>query len=540
MRFVIVFAILLIPFHYGLWKLFIKAGRKGWESIVPFYDLYILCKITNRPWWWVLLIIFPGINLIMFACMLLALAKAFGKYKTSEHLQAIFLFFYYVPKMASDPNTQYVPADKRPERKKSTLREWGEALVFAIVAATLIKGYFVELYKIPTSSMEQDLLVGDFLFVSKVNYGTRIPNTPLTFPFTHNNFYDLPGPIWPFKKSYLTWWEIPYLRMPGFQKIKRNDIVVFNFPANDTTIQTLQLSAHNYYDQVYGAAYSLQNEDMRNGRPVQSWDYYINNGRKAVLRKFPVVAHPVDKRSNYIKRCVAIPGDKLEVKDGVLYINDELALRPPNIQYSYDIRWKNGMRPTKSDIETLQRMGVSREDRGEQGTSHDPAPHDTSFDNNWVFTDEQADYVRKLPYVDTMKIALIPVSEATVFNFPNDPQYKWTRDNFGPLVVPKKGETVALNTQTLPLYKRIITAYERHALEVKDGQVYVDGKVATTYTFGQDYYFMMGDNRHGSADSRFWGFVPMDHVVGKASMVFMSTDPDNGKIRWNRIFRLVH
>lgn len=541
--FYIIFGLLLIPFHYGLWKLFIKAGRKGWESIIPFYDIYIMTKITGRPWWWTLLFIFPGINLIMFGCILVALAKAFGKYKTSELFQSVFLFFYFFPKLASEKDLKYIPRDQQPKPKKSTVREWFEAVIFAIVAATLIKGYFMELYKIPTSSMEEDLLVGDFLFVSKVNYGTRIPNTPLTFPFTHNNFYDLPGPFWPFKKSYLTWWYIPYTRVPGFQKIKRNDVVVFNFPANDTTIQTLQLSAHNYYDQVYGTAYQYMSLDAQSGKPVQAWDYYVNLGRKDVLRKYPIVAHPVDKRSNYIKRCVAIPGDKLEVKDGVLYINDELGWQPPHMQFSYDIKLNSDL--TASDIMKLQKMGVTREDRGLPGTSHSPMPYDPNFTVNWVFTKEQADYVSKLPQVDSMKIALEPKGEFYPTIYPNDPQYGWSKDNFGPIIIPKKGATVELNLETLPLYKRIITSYEKHKLEVKDGKIYIDGNESNSYTFKMNYYFMMGDNRHGSADSRFWGYVPEDRVVGKASFVFLSTDDHGGKgfpnnIRWNRIFKSVH
>lgn len=534
--FYIVFGLMLVPFHYALWKLFIKAGRKGWESLVPFYDIYVMTKITGRPWWWTILFLFPGINLIMFGAILLALAKAFGKYKSSEHWQAIFLFFYFFPKIAAEKDLKYVPRDKQPKPKKSVAREWGEAIIFAIVAATLIKGYIIEPYKIPTSSMEEDLLVGDFLFVSKVNYGTRIPNTPLTFPFTHNSFYDLPGPIWPFKKSYLNWWELPYMRLPGFQKIKRNDIVVFNFPANDTTINTLEYAAHNYYTFIYGGAQSMMNEDRILNRPVQKWEYYVSASRRNILSKLPVIEHPVDKRSNYIKRCVGVPGDKLEVREGILYINDEPGFQPPHMQYSYDIKLNSEISAT--DIGALQKMGVTREDRGMPGTSHSPAPHDPNFNMNWVLSKEQAEYVSKLSQVDTMKIALDPKGEFDGTIYPNDPRFPWNKDNFGPITVPKKGSTVELNVDNLPLYQRIITAYEHHKLEVKDGQVYIDGKIATSYTFGMNYYFMMGDNRHGSADSRFWGYVPYDHVVGKGSMVIMSSG-ENG-IRWNRAFKLVH
>src|SRR5688572_13727839 len=322
-----IFLALLIPFHYALYKLFPKAGQPGWAGLIPFYNVYIIQrKICKKPLYWIFFLLLPGINLVMFGCICYNLARAYGKYTSKELFQAVVLFFYFFPKIARDPKTVFVPKDKRPARKKSSAREWGEALVFAIIAATFIKGYLVEPYKIPTSSMEQDLLVGDFLLVSKLNYGLKLPQTPLTFPFTHNNFYDLPGPIWPFAKSYSNAWKIPLIKLPALESIDRNEIVVFNFPANDTTIQTLDKHAHNYYVEISDEAWKMAYSEgkVKPDRTVDNWNYYYAQGRRKILKAYEgrIVAHPIDKRNNYIKRCVGIAGDKLEVRNGELYLND--------------------------------------------------------------------------------------------------------------------------------------------------------------------------------------------------------------------------
>lgn len=539
-----IFLALLIPFHYALYKLFPKAGQPAWAALVPFYNMYIIQrKICKKPLYWLFFLLLPGINLVMFGCILYNLARAYGRYTSKELFNAVVLFPWYFIKIANDKKTVFVPKDKRPARKKSTAREWGEALVFAIIAATFIKGYMVEPYKIPTSSMEDDLMVGDFLIVSKLNYGLKIPQTPLTFPFTHNNFYDLPGPIWPFGKSYSTAWSIPLLRLPALEGIDRNEIVVFNFPANDTTIQTLKYHAHNYYVYLADTAsvFMERGGGLDSNDISGSWNKYLDVARKALHRIYPIVHHPIDKRNNYIKRCVGISGDKLEVRLGDLYINDVLQERPKNSSFFYYIVFNDQL--TKSTFMKYHEKGIS--------------PEDMTFSNQpynyvqpkvpvlWKLTDSQRDLIKNSGLIDSISKYIEKPNIWSPSIYPNHPKFAWNKDNFGPLIIPKKGMSIKLDEHNFILYKRVMEAYENHTAEWKGGKAIIDGKEATDYTFKQNYYFMMGDNRHGSADSRFWGFVPHDHVVGKALLVVASTDdtgikrfPNN--IRWNRFFRLVH
>lgn len=539
-----IFLALLIPFHYALYKLFPKAGQKAWAGLIPFYNIYIIQKrICKKPLYWIFFLLLPGINLVMFGCICYNLARAYGKYTTKELFQAVVLFFYYFPKIASDKNTVWVPKDKRPARKKSQVREWGEALVFAIIAATFLKGYLVEPYKIPTSSMEQDLLVGDFLLVSKLNYGLKIPQTPLTFPFTHNNFYDLPL-LKTFSKSYSTAWSIPLIKLPALEKIDRNEIVVFNFPANDTTIQTLQKHAHNYYveiaEEAWGEAYN--SGQVNPDRTVNNWDYFYSVARKKINKMYPIVYHPIDKRNNYIKRCVGISGDKLEVRNGDLYLNDQLQERPKNAQFTYQIFFKNKV--SLEDKKKYWGMEISPEDMGYQ-----PGEDFRLVDSNrvlyWHLTKDQYENFSKSPLVDSIKPVYDPKGMWLPSMYPQNPKFPWNRDHFGPIIIPKKGMTIDLDENNYLLYKRVMEAYEGHKVEWKNGAAIVDGATVKQYTFKQNYYFMMGDNRHGSADSRCWGFVPNDHVVGKALLVVASTNDTGTKkfpnnIRWNRFFKLAN
>lgn len=365
--------------------------------------------------------------------------------------------------------------DKPAKKKKGFVREWVDAIVFAVIAATIIRLFLIEAYTIPTSSMEKSLLIGDFLFVSKVSYGPRIPNTPIAFPFAHHT---IPGIN---TKAYLEWIKLPYYRLPGFGKIENNDVVVFNYPM----------------------------EGFR----------------------------PVDKRENYIKRCVAIPGDKLEVKEGVLYINDEEAYRPEKMQHSYDVK-TNG---TGFNKLVLRKLDITEGGRtSNQG------------DFSLTMTDEARDEIKALANVQDVERSVSKPGAYAEYIFPNsDPELKstdhkkffWNVDNFGPITIPKKGVTVELNLDNLPIYERLINFYENNDLKIEENRIYINGVETNEYTFKMDYYFMMGDNRHNSADSRFWGFVPEDHIVGKAVFIWLSIDKNATKlserIRWRRMFSLI-
>lgn len=353
--------------------------------------------------------------------------------------------------------------------KKSKTREWVDALIFAVVAATLIRTFVVEAYTIPTSSMEKSLLVGDFLFVSKMHYGARVPMTPLAFPFAHHTMPIIGG------KSYLQWIDVPYYRIPPFVKIKNNDVVVFNYPM----------------------------EDFR----------------------------PVDKRENYIKRCIGIPGDTLRIEDRQVYINGRKNFNPPNMQFSYLIQTDGS--PINPKI--LQSLHIT-----EGGAVFERGLF------KYELTDEKVNKIRELKNVQ--KINFFPFQSLQRYSqetlFPNDTENfgTWNLDNYGPIIIPKKGVTVKLSDKNIAIYKRLITVYEHQTLEIKNGKIIINGNEAKEYTFKMDYYWMMGDNRHNSLDSRYWGFVPEDHIVGKAWLIWLSWDSAEelwNKIRWKRIFNLI-
>lgn len=385
--------------------------------------------------------------------------------------------------------------------KSRILREifdWTMAIISALILVIFIRTFIIEAYTIPTPSMEKTLMVGDYLFVSKISYGPKLPNTPVAFPFTHNTM--------PFsdKKSYNEKVQWPYKRLAGFSQIKNNDVVVFNFPEGDTVIT-------QFPDQDY---YSL----------VRKY------GRNTILSQYDVISRPLDKRENFIKRCIGIPGDTLLITHTVIYINNMPLADPDNAQYNYYIR-TNGQ---KIDTASLNNLDITDADQ----------LYDPDMDS-YVFslTRKQASDVRNLS-----NIARVTRLENTNRNlsylsyFPFDPAYSWNEDNFGPLIVPRKGMSVDLTLDNLPLYRRIIEAYEKNKLYIKDGVIYVNNKPSDSYTFSLNYYFMMGDNRHNSADSRIWGFVPEDHVVGKAVLVWLSVDKNKKtykKIRWNRMFKKI-
>jgi len=417
---------------------------------------------------------------------------------------------------------------KRDLKEKSKLIEWIDALVFAVIAATIIRMFFIEAYMIPTSSLEKSLLVGDYLFVSKVSYGPRIPNTPLAIPFTHT----FQGKEF---KPYVEWVKWDYKRLAGFRNIERNDIVVFNFPVGDTV--ALERSAESYYKIIRNEAELLKRTDVKLGKKLKVEDIYLKEARKRVINNYTIVNHPVDKKDNYVKRCVAIAGDTLEIKKGYVYINGEKGEEFRGVQYDYHVETKAGKSLNKK---TLFNLGISKED-----FEHSSLKARYLGLPGYIIplTNDVAKKISKFKSVEKVSKMLDNPNEFDANIFPHDTLYSWNNDNFGPLYIPKKGKTIKIDMSNISKYKRIIDVYEDNDFIIKDGKITINDKETTEYTFKMNYYFMMGDNRSNSADSRFWGFVPEDHVVGRPVFVWLSLDKDkslfNGKIRWNRLLKVV-
>ena len=385
--------------------------------------------------------------------------------------------------------------------KRNELLDWLDSIIFAVIVVTFINTFFFQAFKIPSSSMESSLYTGDHLFVSKLAYGPKMPQTPLTIPFTHNVIRG--------KESYSTLIQNDYKRLKGFGHVETGDYVVFAFPHGDTVL--VKDPAADYYT------------------------YVRTLGRDYTIRHYgPVKVRPADKKDHYVKRCVASPGDTLEIRDGQVYIDSQAQEVWPGVQNSYRVI-TDGQRINPVN---LDKLGLNvRELWYQPDLPGYPA---------MPLTSEMLEALKAYPNVVSVEQNIdsyppdFPDSEKTIFPFSED--YRWTRDNFGPLWIPEKGTEVSLTVENLPLYERIITAYEGNELQVRDGKIYINGEEAQSYTFAQDYYFMMGDNRHNSLDSRYWGFVPEDHIVGKPALIWLSIDgnkkfPNN--IRWRRFFKFV-
>jgi signal peptidase I len=524
MQWLIFFIVIQVIHFIGTWKLYEKAGRKWWEAVIPIYNGIVLMSIINRPKWWVILLFIPVVNLIMFPIVWIETIRSFGKYSRIDSLLVIFTLGFYIYYINYFTNVEHIK--DRSIQPRSSLGEWVSSIAFAIIAATLVHTYFMRPYVIPTSSLEKSLLIGDYLLVSKFHYGARVPMTSIALPMVHDSI--------PFTgvRSYLKKPQLPYYRLPALEKIKRNEIVVFNWPAD-----------------------SLK------------WMWNDYSGKYTYK--------PIDKKTNYVKRCVAIPGDSLQIIDGTIYINGEQSIMPDRAkpQYYYTLTGNEGF-TTENFPSYINAKARKRHYKIKKEYWNDTRVQDAfkveayltkvgedslyvevagGVSSNLIsrlniisvpnrmsvnLTQEEVDKIKKESNTQSIE-RLIHSNNDDIF--PQSDQYKWSQDNFGPIYIPKKGETVKLDSKSIPFYEHLIDEYERNNITVDGDTVFINGKIATDYTFKQDYYWMMGDNRHMSLDARFWGYTPFDHVIGKPVFIWMSYD---GGIfrnpRWERFFTTVH
>ena len=526
----------LIGFVIGLWGVFKKAGRSTWHSLIPIYNMWAWLCVIGRPWWWMLFILCPVIGVFMFFLMIWKTIHLFGKHDYLHLLLGTAFFFVYLPYLGFSKKEKFTPYDPSQKIKKSAAREWGDAIIFAVAAAWLIRTFMVEFYAIPTSSMESSLMVGDYLAVGKMDYGARIPMTPLAVPFVHHTL-----PLTDYTKSYVEWISCPFMKFPALNPLQRNDVVVFNYPDGDTV--ALERQSESYYAIVREFETMLNPQSDPNelrriafkyGDAITALQaqfggtYYPGKGREVVKQVYHVTARPVDKRENYVKRCVALPGDELTIINGQLYINGQTAYNPERMQYTYYVHDPAGIGLTSKQRKELN---INEEDWWKQDNA-------TAI---YCLHKEQINKIKKSGKEVTPNFDKENQYDSSIF--PHDKRYAWNKDNFGPFVIPAKGVTVPLNDSTIVLYDKIIVNYEHNTLEIKGKDIYVNGEKTTEYTFQMNYYFMMGDNRHNSADSRFWGVVPEDHIVGKPLFVWLSLDKfkswSENKIRWNRMFKTI-
>jgi signal peptidase I len=525
------FFIVIQVLHFlGTWKLYVKAGRKAWEAAIPIYNGVILMQIINRPKWWIVLLFVPVVNLLMFPVIWIETIRTFGFYKKLDSLLVILtlgLYIFYI-NYATDATYNA----ERSLKPRSEVGEWISSITFAIIAATIVHTYFMQPFTIPTSSLEKSLLVGDYLFVSKFHYGARVPSTVIAAPMVHDSL--------PFTgiASYLKKPQLPYTRLPGLQKIQNNDIVCFNWPAD--TLATMW------------------------GDTSGKFTY-----------------KPIDKKTNYVKRSVGIAGDSLELKNGYVYINGKKNELPDRAKiqfyYTYEAKtainantyprylikkertgvyrvlseyWNNAkvQEAIKKNGNLLKIASDSLYTEVAGGINPDFARRlkmeSVANKININLTEDEAIRLRKQPQTVSVTKLNFDVDNAI---FPHIASNKWSQDNFGPIYIPKAGATVKIDAASLPYYKQIIKNYENNDLAVVGDAIFINGEKADSYTFKQDYYWLMGDNRHNSLDARYWGYVPFDHVLGKPVMIWWSWDANAASfgekiksIRWDRIFTTVH
>lgn len=523
MNFWIFLLLAYLVLSLSLFPLFKKTGVAPWKALVPGLNFVEWGKLVGRTGLHALWLLFPIVNIFIYAGLAIDMVRSFGKHTFWQSVLAVLFAPFYFAYLAIKPEEKYegpVLAKEKAYRqqlheatqaknerllaklhqenpfRKNALREWAEAIIFAVFAAAFIRMFLIEAYVIPTPSMEDSLLVGDFLFVSKAHYGIRMPQTVAMIPLLHNR---IPGLD---RESYLKKPQLKYYRLKALEKIDRNDPIVFNYPEGDS---------------VYvfpGRTWSIY--DFRRGIPDPMVNASVQSGQK------PLTVRPMDKMDHYIKRCIGIPGDTLELRDQEVYINGKKAAQPKYLQHFYTVTSPNGPINTRN----FAKWGISAEDVRENAGNKMLV----------VLTREQVRLIKQMdPQIVVEKFPYSDLYSSATHLFPHDPANfgTWKLDNYGPVYIPQKGATIKLSASNIALYRRIIQVYEGNTLEEREGQFFINGKAADTYTFRQDYYWAMGDNRHNSEDSRYWGFIPDKNIVGKPLFIWFSAK--NG-IRWNRIF----
>lgn len=523
----ILLAIYFIGTIWGLWLVFKKAGIAPWKSLIPIYNIVVWLKMCNKKWSWYIGFLIPAWNIFMFLLMVVETAKVMRRYNFWEQLLAVIFPWVMMPLWGLNKNIVFHDPKVDPPAKVSEVRDWLDAIAFAIVAAVIIRGNIFELYNIPSSSMEKSLMVGDHLYVSKIDYGPKATQTPLSIPLVHNVIPGTNGKM----ESYLKWIKLPYHRYPGLGKVERFDAVVFHYPDGDTMCSA-QFSNRSYHELVRKYGKEAVEQDRLYDTILYHWDGPLYDIAKIETGEIRV--RPVDKRENFIKRCIGLPGEELQIVDQKVLINGQPVETPDMAQFTYAVLFDPSL---ANPAKILDRLGVSQEDLEAamyyQNYYYTPYIFIPLSMDKAAKLKERLDVIEIKPVADHNfeKFLGLPTKEDPRAIFPHIDTLGWTIDNFGPVHIPAKGETITITPDNLPFYRRVIEVYEGNTLDIRDGQVVINGEIADKYTFKMNYYWMMGDNRHNSIDSRYWGFVPEDHIVGKAKRVIWSVDKDHHTLR---------